>query len=115
VTLEPEDVAVTVNGGEPVPGEWGQVQYAPALEERVAALEALLLPREPEWTPEQAEEFRAEFEQRAAAGGFDDGHLHDLVYPVRPAHAGDPHGDQRHGRAYGFHSASLYPGLNRYP
>jgi hypothetical protein len=75
VTLEPEDVTATVNGGEPVPGEWGQVQYMPGLEDRVAALEALLLPREPEWTPGQAEEFRAEFEQRAAAGGFDARHV----------------------------------------
>lgn len=64
--LHPEDVTVTVNGGEPVPGEWGQVQYAPGLEERVAALEALL-PAEPSfqapesWTPEQVEKFTAEW------------------------------------------------------
>ena len=36
----PEDITVTASGGEPVSGEWGQVQYMPGLEERVAALEA---------------------------------------------------------------------------
>lgn len=69
--LHPEDIAVTVNGGEPVPGEWRQVQYVPGLEERVAALEALLLPREPGWTPEQAEEFKADFERHLSEGPFD--------------------------------------------
>jgi hypothetical protein len=37
-----------------------------AVEERVAALEALLLPRVPEWTAEQAAEFREKFAQLGA-------------------------------------------------
>jgi hypothetical protein len=83
--LHPEDVTVTVNGGGPVPGERGQVRYAPGLEERVAALEAALAETRassaevqftfPEWTPEQAEEFRAEFGRRAVGGGFDTRHV----------------------------------------
>lgn len=68
--MTPEGITVTVNGGEPVPGEWGEVQYMPGLEERVAALEALLLPRQPEWTDGQAEEFRAEWERRLGDGPF---------------------------------------------
>lgn len=37
-----------------------------AVEERVAAIEALLLPRVPEWTAEQAAEFREKFAQLGA-------------------------------------------------
>jgi hypothetical protein len=78
----PEDVTVSVNGGDPVPGEWGRVQYAPGLEERVAALEALLSPAitpGPEWTPEQAEEFKAEFERHLAEVPFE----HRKYEPIR--------------------------------
>lgn len=78
--MTPEDITVTVNGGEPVPGEWGQVQYAPGLEERVAALEALLLPREPGWTPELVEKFKAAFYQRMSE---DPPSEHGKYEPVR--------------------------------
>jgi hypothetical protein len=40
------------------------------LEERVAALEALLLPRDPAWTDEQAAEFGTEFERHLSEGPF---------------------------------------------
>ncbi len=60
--MTPEDITVTVNGGEPFARERVEVRYG--LEERVAALEALLSPQitpAPEWTPEQVEDFKAEF------------------------------------------------------
>jgi hypothetical protein len=41
-----------------------------ALEDRVAALEALLLPREPGWTDEQVAEFKAEWERHLSEGPF---------------------------------------------
>lgn len=70
--MTPGDITVTVNGGEPVPGEWGEVQHAPGLEERVAALEERLLyplvSVEP-WTDEQVRDFENEI-QRHLGGDF---------------------------------------------
>lgn len=52
----------------------GDVKPEPTLEERVAALEALLSPRitpGPGWTPEQVEEFKAEWERRLSEAPFE--------------------------------------------
>jgi hypothetical protein len=74
-----DDVTVSVDGGDPVPGEWGQVRYMPGIEDRIAALEAALLPRDPEWTDEQVAEFRAKWDERMAAGDWE----HRKYEPVR--------------------------------